>query len=30
MNIIGMLDIPTSGSYVFDGIKLDGMSEDAL
>lgn len=30
MNIIWMLDIPSSGSYVFDDIKLDGMSEDEL
>ncbi|MDD5769725.1 MAG: ABC transporter ATP-binding protein [Candidatus Gracilibacteria bacterium] len=30
MNIIGMLDIPTSGNYEFDGINLDGLSEDDL
>lgn len=30
MNIIGMLDIPSSGSYVFDDIILDWLSEDEL
>lgn len=30
MNIIWMLDAATTGSYKFDGIKLDGLSEDEL
>ncbi len=30
MNIIGMLDVASTGSYIFDWQKLDGLSEDAL
>lgn len=30
MNIIGMLDVASSGSYTFEGIKIDGLSEDRL
>lgn len=30
MNIIGMLDIPTSGSYSFNGIDVAGKKEDTL
>jgi len=30
MNIIGMLDVPTSGRYVFDGKKVTGKKEDDL
>ncbi|MGE4443613.1 MAG: ABC transporter ATP-binding protein [Candidatus Altimarinota bacterium] len=30
MNIIGMLDIPSTGSYIFDDINLSGLSEDKL
>jgi len=30
MNMIGCLDVPTSGSYQLDGIEVAGMSDDAL
>jgi putative ABC transport system ATP-binding protein len=30
MNILGCLDIPTAGSYVLDGIRVDGMSRNEL
>lgn len=30
MNILGCLDIPTEGSYVLDGVRVDGLSRNAL
>ena len=30
MNILGCLDIPTAGSYVLDGTRVDGMSRNDL
>ena len=30
MNILGCLDVPTEGSYVLDGVKVNGMSRNAL
>lgn len=30
MNILGCLDVPTSGSYVLDGNEIDGMSDNEL
>ena len=30
MNILGCLDVPTAGSYVLDGILVDGMSRNDL
>jgi putative ABC transport system ATP-binding protein len=30
LNVMGMLDSPTSGSYVFDGKEVAGLSETAL
>ena len=30
LNVIGMLDSPTSGSYVFDGTEVAGLSESKL
>ena len=30
MNILGCLDIPTAGSYVLDGVRVDGMSRNDL
>ncbi len=30
MNIIGCLDKPTSGSYILDGIEINGRSDDEL
>src|SRR5690348_13255166 len=30
MNILGCLDVPTEGSYTLDGIKVDGLSKNAL
>ncbi len=30
MNILGCLDIPTAGSYVLDGVRVDGLDRNAL
>ncbi|MGH7618257.1 MAG: ABC transporter ATP-binding protein [Gemmatimonadaceae bacterium] len=30
MNILGCLDVPTEGSYVLDGTRVDGMTRNAL
>jgi putative ABC transport system ATP-binding protein len=30
MNILGCLDVPTDGSYVLDGVRVDGMSRNDL
>src|SRR5512142_198866 len=30
MNILGCLDVPTSGSYELDGIEVSSMSDDEL
>jgi putative ABC transport system ATP-binding protein len=30
MNILGCLDVPTTGSYVLDGVRVDGLSRNAL
>jgi putative ABC transport system ATP-binding protein len=30
MNILGCLDVPTAGSYVLDGTRVDGMSRNDL
>ncbi len=30
MNILGCLDVPSEGSYVLDGVKVDGLSRNAL
>jgi len=30
MNILGCLDVPTEGSYVLDGTRVDGMSKNDL
>ncbi len=30
MNILGCLDVPTEGSYMLDGVRVDGMSKNAL
>jgi len=30
MNILGCLDVPTEGSYVLDGVRVDGLGRDAL
>jgi putative ABC transport system ATP-binding protein len=30
MNILGCLDTPTEGSYVLDGVRVDGLSRNAL
>ncbi len=30
MNILGCLDPPTAGSYVLDGLRVDGLGKDAL
>ena len=30
MNILGCLDVPTAGSYILDGTRVDGMSRNQL
>ena len=30
MNVLGCLDIPTGGSYVLDGTRVEGLGRDAL
>ena len=30
MNILGCLDVPTEGTYVLDGVQVNGMSRNAL
>jgi putative ABC transport system ATP-binding protein len=30
MNILGCLDVPTEGSYTLDGVRVDGLSKNAL
>jgi len=30
MNIVGLLDVPTSGNYIFDGQKVNRLGEDRL
>jgi putative ABC transport system ATP-binding protein len=30
MNILGCLDVPTEGTYVLDGTRVDGLSRNAL
>jgi putative ABC transport system ATP-binding protein len=30
MNILGCLDTPTSGTYLLDGVRVDGLSRNAL
>ena len=30
MNILGCLDVPTDGTYVLDGTRVDGLSKNAL
>jgi putative ABC transport system ATP-binding protein len=30
MNLIGCLDVPTSGDYFFDGVRVNDLSDDAL
>lgn len=30
MNILGCLDVPTAGSYILDGTRVDGMSRNDL
>ena len=30
MNILGCLDVPTEGRYVLDGVRVDGLSRNAL
>jgi putative ABC transport system ATP-binding protein len=30
MNILGCLDVPTSGRYVLDGVRVDGLDGNAL
>jgi putative ABC transport system ATP-binding protein len=30
MNILGCLDVPTAGSYELDGVRVDGLSGNAL
>ncbi len=30
MNVLGCLDVPTAGSYVLDGVRVDGLSKNQL
>src|SRR5919199_5157306 len=30
MNVIGCLDLPTSGSYALDGVEISGLEDDEL
>src|SRR6476620_112682 len=30
MNILGCLDVPSGGSYILDGVRVDTMDRDAL
>ena len=30
MNILGCLDVPTAGTYLLDGVRVDGMGKNAL
>ena len=30
MNILGCLDVPTAGQYTLDGVRVDGLSRNAL
>jgi putative ABC transport system ATP-binding protein len=30
MNILGCLDVPTGGTYVLDGVRVDGLDRNAL
>jgi putative ABC transport system ATP-binding protein len=30
MNVLGCLDVPSGGSYVLDGVRVDGLSANAL
>jgi putative ABC transport system ATP-binding protein len=30
MNILGCLDVPTSGRYALDGVRVDGLNRNAL
>jgi putative ABC transport system ATP-binding protein len=30
MNILGCLDVPTAGSYLLDGVRVDGLGRDQL
>ena len=30
MNLIGLLDLPSSGDYILDGVKTTSMSDDEL
>ncbi len=30
MNLIGCLDVPTSGRYLIDGVDVSGLDDDAL
>jgi putative ABC transport system ATP-binding protein len=30
MNILGCLDVPTDGSYMLDGVRVEGLSKNAL
>src|SRR5579884_2943604 len=30
MNILGCLDVPTHGTYVLDGVRVEGMNKNAL